>query len=261
MVAESSLINDCSDFLVRRVPTSNLPNCVSRTLPFAAIITPGTLSVDSRPHTNSTSRTVWRLSSDPDAFISQPVLSTLGPVDGLWTQWIQHSTRLHVVAFTAATSSQIIPNQTYFTTFFGPALRCTDANSTTVAEASNYARNTGSFLPHSIAWVGDTDSVPWSHNGNSSSTFESFKFQTVTPNVYGPGREFKTESNSLWFIWSNSSYNDNLLLDFRVKECQLWNASYEIEVAYRNFEQTTIVHNYHIGICVFGGRHCRRTSC
>ncbi|CAF9912660.1 MAG: hypothetical protein GOMPHAMPRED_007723 [Gomphillus americanus] len=220
---------------------------ISWTLPFAAVVTPGTLSVEPRPYTYSANRSALRLSGDDLFLVWVP-----GQLSEPEVAYLRPSPRLSSLAFTVATASQIlsmksnIANQTYFMNFTGPALKCADANATMIAKLGHLRFDDGAALEY-LAWIGDT--APWLQIENSTlqqSILQDYIFYDSAPDVFDPTMENPIESadNTLWII--NGDYMNTTSANgpLNVKECQLWNASYETEFTYRNFEPTTVIHGF-----------------
>ena len=236
----------------------NPTNDISRILPFAAVVTPGTLSVETLPYTYDADFPVLQIAypadldsgwyagdgnpdqgdgnldqyTDPgdDGEDSEGYNPELGPV--YYGPGIPQLSRL---AFAAVVSAQIVPmksdfaNQTYVANFVGPALRCADANATITSSATDFAREN---LLEYLSWIGDI--MPWTQVGNL--TEQNYMFNTTIPDVYDEDLEGDTESNNtLWVVSLGGP-------EYNVKECQLWNATYDAEFTFENFEQTTTLH-------------------
>ena len=174
------------------------------------------------------------------------VLASQNDVDVKSPVYVKAAPPLSMLAVSVATTSQIISmksdiaNQTYSINFTGPALKCADANSTMAAKLGHLSLDDTSLFY--LAWIGDA--APWLQVENSTfqeSTLQNYTFHTSAPDNFG-GNPTKRADNNLWIMTRNRTIG--AYVPFNVKECQLWNASYEIEFAFCNFEQTTTIHNF-----------------
>lgn len=238
---------------------------LARTIPLAAIVTPGSLSVRPRLLSNTTSLYVpeplytryhsyyyyavdgygERASHNGDGYVSPDGVDS-DPV------FITSSNLIHKLAFGAAASSQPVSlpsanqNQTYHLDFDGPAVKCSPANESimynvTVDQGLNYGstrRNT--FL----SWVG---------SGLNSTLATQPSPQTLD--------YYSLDAARIWVMtnidyWNESVHtpfpdspppmyqNDTYWRDYytfmkvNVTECQLYNASYSVDFQFQYPNQT-----------------------
>ena len=138
------------------------------------------------------------------------------------------SQQLSKASFATATAANILAikpefsNQTYSLNFFGPALKCETAKRSDLPfEAMGI-----SF----IAWTGEYATDP-------NLAWENYAFSPID-NGDMDGSTNSIGNNTLWIASAVGIAYDP---GFNITKCQLYNASYDVEFRFQNYEQTLFI--------------------
>ena len=92
------------------------------------------------------------------------------------------------------------------------------------------------------AWIGE--SAPWGRPIDDSGYINgppfNYTFPTYNSEICESSRDNQSESSNI--LWVNTMKNSSLS-SLQTIECQLWNATYDVEFVYQNSEQNIIRHN------------------
>ena len=225
---------------------THITDFLNRAIPFAAVITPGSLSVQPVHSVNTTSLQV------PQPLYNATNYGYMQAGGGGYA--LTTDPRLYRLAFNTASAAQPIqlrsafPNETYHVQFDGPAVRCIPANDSIVYNLTYYhgdTLNAGSSGNRDkyLAWV------PGNEEALNSSYVE--QFDTLDQTSVDTARIFIMTNLGFWNVTrltqqldyattltngSDSTYVEQRQVN--VTECQLHNATYEIDFRFQYPEQT-----------------------
>lgn len=200
-----------------------------RTIPFAAIVTPGSLTVNP-----------LRSISTVHSYVPQPAFDNSTNFGSAGEFGYLESTPLiYKLAYNTASAWQPVAlsseyqNETYGLSFTGPAVKCASANHSMVREMTKiYSPDSYNSAQQSyqyLSWVPGTDPG-----------YSSADFGTLDSVSHDAARIFVLTTIG---DWNNSLLTHQLgrpvrLMLVNVTECQLYNAIYEVEFAFRYPNQT-----------------------
>lgn len=213
---------------------------LTRALPFAAVVTPGSLSV---VPVRTTTNLMLQV---PQPIYNETNYGSMGAGGGYF---LSTEKTLYRLAYATTVSGQPVPlssayeNETYHLQFNGPAVRCGMANDSVVERLS---------LLFGEPIAGDT--VPFASwvAGDEKSYIESDgrygEFQTLDTTASDTVRIFVMSNTGFWNLtvpgrWnvtfpgssSNGTYNATRV---NVTECLLFNATYNVDFAFQYPQQT-----------------------
>lgn len=198
-----------------------------RILPTAAIFTPGCLIVTSEMTLNTTYVQV------PQPYYWPEALGIINEAGSL--SQAQPLTRK--LTYAAATSGALLPltprfpNSSYHLPFYGPAVRCLDANQSIVTQASK------SVTPCSTC--GDTyNFLSWVPNQDHDWTLFTDFSNWSDASVYRTIDDVSSDAFRIYVMPNTSHERDNSRDIF---ECQLYNASYAVQYNFSDFLQNVQV--------------------
>lgn len=167
---------------------------------------------------------------------------------------LQPSDTLYKLAYNTASAGQPVAitsdfqNETYRISFAGPALRCTSANESMVRDLTlQYGNGTtfGTFLNYQyFSWIPGTHQISLASSDESSSLdfFDTIDRSShdvtriyVLTNIYTGTQWNKTVRGR-----TSSNYTMSVVA-VNVTECQLYNATYDVDYSFRYPNQTTEV--------------------
>ncbi|KPI37348.1 uncharacterized protein AB675_10331 [Cyphellophora attinorum] len=205
-------------------PLLTLIALISWFLPLTAVVSPGSLSLESRYTSNTTLLRVPQLSYSHTNYGNVSMND-----DDDYLEIALHPILLrHAYGTAAAGRPQLplpqYPNETYSLTFVGPALKCAPASTI----------QTGFYSWAS--WVAGTQMS----TSQPESGFTSGPLMLDTTSEDAAGIFVVTAKNSSVELQTHSSVNDNVSLAApNVTECRLYNATYVVDFLYESSRQTS----------------------
>lgn len=210
----------------------------TRSLPLAAIVTPGTITVSSTQQTPTTSGLVPQIEYDFSKFASQGCdrdggCTYSGPTNDLARTVISSATQGQILAIAAPQ-----PNASYSMSFLGPALSCHTANSTNL---------TAVFYNDTLSDEGVLQYLSW---------VPSAKYPNISiaPVQYGDGFDsvdlswegttldlLSTDSAKIFILGELGYANSTMSVSYTLLQCSLKNASYKVNFDFRYPSQTVTV--------------------
>ena len=213
---------------------SRIDKCLilNRLTPLSAVVAPGSLTIKSLPFTENTTHDIGhKLSFDTPVYATASGGGS-GDENGMRGSFGLHASKsLSTIALTVGVTSKILTvtpdssNETYTWSFIGPALKCG------VTIPKDLYRSPDTY----IAWTGND--YPW-----NDPLYRQNAYRFAPLDIDDIKGLNETEGNVIRIL-----VPDRLNAVPRITECRLWNATYDAEFSYQNFEQTIIVHQiiYH----------------
>ncbi|OQU96014.1 hypothetical protein CLAIMM_02158 [Cladophialophora immunda] len=195
-------------------------------LPFAAIVTPGTLTVDLTPQVDMHPVQVAQ---------HQFNYSTYAITQSIGNTYHSASTEVSRIAIATATSGQVLSipshyqNESYTLNFFGPAVDCF-RNSTILSQMENSWATNGTMNENKLvfaSWVPSDEAhagPPWDFESN-----EAYETVDNTNNMGGVAPDYLTPTFPLrLFLFASDGLRPESTTE-SVTECVLHNASYTVD--------------------------------
>lgn len=211
-----------------------------RILPFAAVVTPGSLVVEPRSHIEDKMLKPPQLLYNHTAFVH--ILgdseSYSGPTDTV--------SRL---AMATATLGQILQipssnqNESYSLDFYGPAIQCTPNTEVLAAIKKNHKHVEDELWLQFVAWV-PSDSAHGAPAYNFTANNEPYETVEIPY-----GAEYEKSKDRLMVASINAeggTYDGPQLSNLMVHECTLHNASYVADFDFHYPDQTVVVRSLRI---------------
>jgi hypothetical protein len=222
-----------------------------RTIPFAAVVTPGSLTVEPVRNTSPTNSRVPQPSYNNSTYFGQPTFSL--------TTGIAPVALVYKLAYNTAAAGRPVAlssefqNETYSLTFDGPAIKCASAGESLVRNVSSQFNR---YRPNSpwfgyISWVpGYMPAVSKHPLSLSSSWLDPASFEATLDETSGDvARIFVMTNTGSWSNtitinatsyshgFGNSTAPEQIFLA-NVTECQLYNATYAVNFTFQYPNQT-----------------------
>ncbi|TGO86393.1 hypothetical protein BPOR_0307g00020 [Botrytis porri] len=214
----------------------------STTLPIGSLLTPGTLYVVPSSKSIHTYANVSSLDmyghDQPSRFTySAPVNVTDGVQHALFLGPRTIITRLSTAT---ATQGEILPinapfsNATYDVQFYGPIVKCNEADSTTATIIQNLRDESVANITGSVTEVSNYYYAFVPNLGNYDNSSLTNHGVTVIPQARL--QQPQNASNQLWMAYSRYHQSKSFETENHYTVCTLYNASYNINI---NFEEGT----------------------
>ena len=206
-----------------------------RILPFAAVVTPGSLVVEPRSYIEDKMLKPPQLLYNQTAFVH-----ILGDSEG----YSGPSDTVSRLAMATATLGQILQipssyqNESYTLEFYGPAIQCTPNTQVLAAIKKNHKKVEDELWLQFVAWV-PSDSAHAAPAYNFTANNEPYE------TIEGPyGAEYEKSKLRLMVASINAkggNYDGPQLSNLMVHECTLHNASYVADFGFHYPDQTVVM--------------------
>lgn len=202
----------------------------TRSIPFAAVVAPGSLLAQPTSYMSTSNIQV------PQASFNSNTYAQVGP-----NGYNYPSDLVYKIAYAAAMSAQPVAlpsahqNQTYYLSFFGPAIRCSSAESgvieavsTTLAETNN-----PSLSVVFVSWVGDNDHSLLDPNRSA----ENGWLTTGPWDSYYKAQDQSSSDAARIFVMTSMAGRWGGT-QVHIAECLLHNATYSVNFTFQYPQQT-----------------------